>query len=86
MAVAADRCELFANKTWLTVSVEDVLEKWTDRRLRCIECHGAVKAHKAGPDDIPPAHFEHRDAHVGCSLCHVYKVGSPTSPHPKALR
>lgn len=85
MAVAADKCELLANKDWLTVSVEEVLAKWTDRKLRCIECHGAVRAHKAGPEGQPPAHFEHRDAHAGCSLCHIYKDGSQISPHPKAL-
>jgi len=85
MAVTADKCELWANEKWQVVTIDDVLAKWTERKLRCIECRGAVRAHKAGPDGTPPAHFEHRDAHSGCSLCYVYVAGSPQTRHPRAL-
>lgn len=85
MAVTADRCELWASGTWQNVSVEDVLEKWTERKLRCVECKGAVRAHRAGPEGMPPAHFEHRQAHRGCSLCHVNTPGDRLSMHPKAM-
>lgn len=85
MAVTADTCELWANGTWQVVSVDDVLAKWAERKLRCIECHGAVRAHKASVDGVSPAHFEHREAHAGCSLCYIYNPGTPKVRHHHPL-
>lgn len=78
----ADTCELWANKTWTQVDVASVLTKYTGRKLRCRECHGAVRAHSAGKDGMRP-HFEHLIGHSGCSLGHYFN-GTQTRHH-KAL-
>jgi hypothetical protein len=83
MAVTADKCELWANGKWQVVGIDDVVEKWSERRIRCIECHGAVRAHRQGSDGHP-AHFEHTSAHSGCSLCPGHWDGNQR-PHPKKL-
>jgi uncharacterized protein with PIN domain len=85
VAVTSDTCELWANGVWQVVSVEDVLAKWTERKLRCVECKGAVRAHKQSADGVSPAHFEHREAHMGCSLCHIFVAGAPQTLHPKVV-
>ncbi len=78
----ADTCELWANKVWTPVDVASVLTKYTGRKLRCRECHGAVRAHSAGKDGMRP-HFEHLVGHSGCSLGHYFD-GTQTRHH-KAL-
>lgn len=81
MAVASDHCELWANKMWVEISIDDALASYSGRKLRCRECNGAVRAHKEG--DGNPAHFEHLEAHQGCSKSFRYS-GTP-SRHPRAL-
>ncbi len=76
-------CELYANKTWHQIGIEDALEKYAERDLRCPECLGAVRAHKASQDGTMQAHFEHKVGHKGCSLGHYFD-GNPTR-HPKPL-
>ena len=79
----SDTCELWANKTWHTISVEDALTKYAERDLRCPECHGAVRPHNASEDGGMQAHFEHKIGHTGCSLG-SYFDGTRTL-HPKRL-
>lgn len=83
MAVNADKCELWAKGEWLEVDIDDVLKMWTTRRMRCIECHGAVEAHREEADGHP-AHFEHILAHSGCPLCPDHFDGNKR-PHPDKL-
>lgn len=80
----SDTCELWANKTWHLINVEDALTKYAERELRCPECHGAVKPHKAAADGTTRAHFEHKVGHPGCSLGNYFN--GIQAPHPKPLR
>lgn len=77
-----DTCELWANKQWVEITIEDALRMDESRKKRCVECHGQVRAHSASEDGMR-AHFEHLRAHPGCSRGHVYD-GTSTR-HPKAL-
>ena len=82
MSEDVDTCDLWANKTWNTITIDRALTMPSGRRMRCRECHGAVRAHKVGKDGMRP-HFEHLIGHKGCSLG-IYYIGTRT-PHPKAL-
>lgn len=81
--VMIEYCELWANKTWHSITVEQALTSYAERQLRCPECHGAVRPHRASSDGAMQAHFEHRIGHTGCSRAHKFD-GSPR-PHPKPL-
>lgn len=83
VAVKADDCELWANKTWIRITAAQG-GTYRERKLRCIECHGEVRFHEAAKPDSPPAHFEHRRSHDGCTRCDAYR-GGPTSQHPVPL-
>jgi len=52
---------------WEVMSVEEVLSL-PDPSIRCKECHGTIRLHRAGPGGVPRAHAEHRHRHKGCSL------------------
>ena len=54
------------------VTVDEVLSGRyaKDRDYRCVECDQAVRAHREGPDGIPPAHFEHLARNRTCSRSH----------------
>ena len=79
----SETCELYANKTWHTITIEQALTSYAERELRCPEWHGAVRVHRASSDGVMAAHFEHRIGHKGCSRGHYYD-GTQTR-HPKAL-
>lgn len=74
--------ELHANGSWQPIEMELALKMPKTRRMRCPECHGRVRAHKAGKDG-QKAHMEHYERHAGCSRGDSFK-GSP-SPHPRAI-
>ena len=76
----SDTCELYANKTWRLITIEKALTSYAERDLRCPECHGAVRAHRASKDGAMAAHFEHKIGHSGCSRGHYFD-GTPTL-HP----
>ena len=76
-------CELWANKTWHTITIDEALTSYAERQLRCPECHGAVRPHRASSDGTMQAHFEHRIGHAGCSRAH--KFDGVERPHPKPL-
>ncbi len=71
---------------WLFVTVEDVIERRNRGDIkfdkRCVECHGRVRAHKAGVWGA--AHFEHMQRHSGCSLGDNYD-GKGKRIHPDAI-
>ena len=79
----SDTCELWANKTWHAISIEEALTSYAERDLRCPECLGAVRVHRASGDGSMRAHFEHRIGHTGCSRGHYFD-GTP-SQHPNPL-
>ncbi|BAR47055.1 hypothetical protein Maq22A_c27745 [Methylobacterium aquaticum] len=84
MAEDADTCELWANRVWTSIDLSRALTMPSGRRMRCRECHGAVRAHKVGRDGMR-AHFEHLIGHPGCSIGHYFRDGTPQTRHPKAL-
>ncbi len=78
-----DYCEIWRPRAWRAVTVQYALSH-PGGLLRCIECHGAVRPHTAGPRGIPRAHAEHRVGHPGCSLGHYFD-GTKT-PHPNPVQ
>jgi hypothetical protein len=77
-----DYCEVWAVTGWRRVPVSAALAR-PNALTRCIECHGAVRLHVAGPGGVPRAHAEHREGHEGCSLGHYFS--GVRSPHPNAV-
>ena len=75
--------ELSANQTWTPIDLDHALTMPRSRRMRCPECHGRVRAHKAGQDG-QKAHMEHYERHAGCSRGDSFN-GTP-APHHKALK
>ena len=67
---------------WTVVSAEAAVDLGSDTMKRCVECHGPVRAHKAG--DWGAAHIEHIQGHAGCSLGDRYD-GKGRRPHPRAI-
>lgn len=78
-----DTCELWANKAWHEISIEQALTTYAERELRCPECFGAVRPHKASEDGGMKAHFEHKIGHKGCSR--GYYFDGTKALHPKPL-
>lgn len=83
MPVKADDCELWANKAWVRITVAQG-EVYRDRKLRCLECHGAVRFHAATKPDSPPPHYEHLRSNPGCTRCQAYDGRTPAR-HLSAL-
>ncbi len=79
----SETCELWANKAWHSITIDQALTSYAERELRCPECFGAVRPHRASEDGVMKSHFEHRIGHKGCSRGHYFD-GSRTQ-HPKAL-
>lgn len=68
---------------WQQISVDDALPlKGGVKVMRCPECHGEVRPHAASEDGMA-AHFEHLQAHEGCSLGVIFC--GQKSPHPHAV-
>lgn len=77
-----DFCEVWGRTGWRRVFVASALAR-PSALTRCIECHGAVRLHVAGPHGVPRAHAEHREGHEGCSLGHYFS--GVQSPHPSPV-
>lgn len=75
-------CEIRHGSKWKQIDIEEGLaSKGED--MRCHECHGRVvpmKKYSTGTK----AHFEHQDAHKGCSTKERTFCGTK-SMHPQAL-
>ena len=84
MAVRSEDCEIWANKGWHRLTIIQALGYPRDRLMRCPECFGSVRWHKAGADNLPPAHFEHHQRHEGCSRSDAFN--GVRSPHPQPAR
>ena len=74
--------ELFSNNTWRPIDLNAALNGPGTNRMRCPECHGRVRAHKAGTTG-QKAHMEHFARHAGCPRGDCYDGAA--SLHPKAL-
>jgi hypothetical protein len=75
------KCEIKKNGSWELVSVDEARALGSSERKRCPECHGKVRAMRAGGDT--PAHFEHAPKHNGCSLSH--RFDGSRRPHPDPI-
>lgn len=75
-------CEAWLGDGWRRVLVAEVCMH-NSLLVRCIECHGKVVLMKAGANNTPRAHAEHRPSHLGCSLGHYFN--GVRSPHPEPV-
>lgn len=78
MARSTD-CELWANKRWELIDIELAVRMPKGRFMRCVECHGRVRAHALGKTG-QAAHFEHFERHKGCSRGDCFD-GDPRMHH-----
>ena len=78
------KCEVRHGGQWVASTIEDALGTLSGHDMRCTECHGQVRAHKAYNNGVA-AHFEHYNAHAGCSQISSTFSGVH-SPHPNALK
>jgi hypothetical protein len=79
-----DTCELKIGDEWAPLRVDAALGINSERVKRCPECHGRVRAHKASVDGMR-AHFEHFEAHAGCSRSRSVPFIGISTIHPKAI-
>jgi len=75
-------CEAWLGEGWRRVLVAEA-RMYNKLLVRCIECRGKVVLMKAGPNNTPRAHAEHRPGHPGCSLGHYFN--GVRSPHPEPV-
>lgn len=68
-------CEVRHGNDWVTITIEEALERFQGEDKRCPRCHGRVFPHKKYSNGVA-AHFEHKQAHEGCKLSKL---------HPDAL-
>lgn len=78
----ADKCEAWIGGKWKEIDIATALA-YPDLAKRCVECHGAVRIHKAGAG--VSAHAEHKKGTAGCTLAQGFlgkrfKHPSPAEP------
>ena len=76
-----DSCEMKRRGEWTGITIEDALNRHSDKKMRCPACHGRVQAIRSSINGR--AHFEHNAGHAGCPRGDSYS-GAP-SPHPDPL-
>jgi len=81
---SVDECEIKVRGEWQRIEIAAALGMDSGGLMRCPECHGRVRAHKAGTTG-QRAHFEHYGSHSGCSLKPCTFSGH-RSLHPNALQ
>jgi hypothetical protein len=75
-------CEIQQGGVWVLIGIAQAFDLPHDTKKRCPECHGQLRAHRAGKDG-PRAHFEHRMTHSGCQFSHHFE--GVRSKHPAAI-
>jgi hypothetical protein len=75
-------CEVRNGAGWVSMGIGEALMNRGTFPMRCPECHGKVRPHRAGTTG-QAAHFEHELAHVGCSFSAW--DGKTRSVHPVTL-
>lgn len=79
-----DACEArVPGGTWSRIGIDEAIDRRGAIEMRCSECHGRVRAHRAASDKSFRAHFEHAQRHAGCSRSPRYS-GVQTR-HPAAV-
>jgi hypothetical protein len=83
---SADICEArqLSGNAWEVISIDEALTRRNLVRMRCIECKGEVRPHKAARNGAFRPHFEHRVRHDGCSRCN--RGFRARRPHPSPAR
>jgi hypothetical protein len=76
-------CQKKSGSGWEDISVTGALSLGASEPLRCPECFGSVKVHRAGKTPSSPIHYEHDESHQGCS--HSMKFDGKPRTHPKPL-
>ena len=76
-------CEMKIRGEWTEIGIDAAL-KSAGEDMRCSRCQGRVFAHKAYSNGTA-AHFEHQEAHNGCSLS-GYLFEPPAKIHPNPLK
>ena len=82
MIKPVDECEVRDGTGWTTIGIDEALER-RGEDMRCPECKGRLQPHREYNDGAR-AHFEHRQAHIGCSTKSSTFSGR-RSTHPQAL-
>lgn len=83
MLTATDAEVYGTDGVWRKLHVSTILSTSAKRRLRCVECKGAIRAHNASKDGKHGAHIEHKVRWAGCKRCDAYDGGSPRlNPNP----
>jgi hypothetical protein len=59
-------CEVEVRGLWTAIDLSTALRLARTRFMRCVECHGRVRAHREGSTG-QRAHMEHDERHPGCS-------------------
>jgi hypothetical protein len=78
-----DECEIKVEGQWQRIEIAAALAMDAGALMRCPECHGRVRVHKAGTTG-QRAHFEHYTAHGGCSKSRTFS--GHRSDHSDALQ
>lgn len=74
-------CEIWNLGGWDRIAVQVAFTR-PDALVRCLECQGPVRLHRAGQSGVPRAHAEHRVGHPGCSLGHYFDGHKRIHPTP----
>jgi hypothetical protein len=75
-------CQRKSGSGWEDISVKDAISLGASEPLRCPECLGSVKVHRAGKTASAPIHYEHDESHHGCSHSMGFDGTPRTHPNP----
>lgn len=75
MALATDVEICGTDGVWRKLSVEHALSSSNRTRIRCVECRGRVRLHRASDDGTQAAHAEHIKRWDGCPRSDAYDEG-----------
>ncbi len=70
-------CELWANNWWERIDMDLALRMPPGRQMRCVDCHGRVRAHREGTTG-QAARMEHLEAHPGRARGNIFDGVSRT--------
>lgn len=75
-------CEVFVDKSWQPLTLDEALTSSRSLCLRCPDCGGPVRVHRASVNGMR-AHIEHLQRHEGCPRSSSF--AGTARPHPSAL-
>ncbi|MFG1221667.1 hypothetical protein [Xanthobacter wiegelii] len=84
MSIDDELCEIKSKGAWVPLPIEDALKLDGSIIKRCPQCHGRVRAHKQSNNGMR-AHFEHFEAHPGCSRSRGARFLGKETFHPSAV-